>query len=319
MPSDEKTEQYWLTRLCDRNPEGRVLAAKYFWGQKSHSPAVRQALLGTLQDQDPMVREWGIMALTQVSGPPGSLRTKLIDLLNDPRGDVRWNTVAIIEKLNISTPDIVDQLVAMREDEDPIVRRFVDRALRRLKRRPGRTGGLEEKKEKDEEQQQSQLPLFEITWLERFESKEERIAQVFREVIAERTEDEQLQQLVAGRLGLSSDQAARLVDTIVSEATRVIRDREVIKQAIQERGTRCQIADCGFTFATKSGHYAEGRYIPPPDRTPRRSERPSYVLILCPNHYKMMEHAQTRKLYWDEEGRRLIAVTLNNKRFAITW
>lgn len=314
MYNDEKNEQYWLSRLCDRNPESRVQAAKYFWGQKALSATVRQALLGTLQDQDPSVREWGIMALTRAAGPPGALQARLLDLLRDARGDVRWHAVSIVDRMNLSSPEILGQLHGMREDEDPIVRRFVERALRRLQRRPVRApaGGKREREEQ-------QLPLFEVTWLEGIESKEERILQVFREVIAERTEDEQLRQLVAERMGLRPDQAKRIVDAIVTEATRVISDREVIAQAVAERGSNCQIGGCGFSFVTRNGNYAEGVYLPPPGRLPRRSERSAYIVILCPNHHKMLDLAQAKELYWDEAGKQLVGLTLNDEHLDIVW
>ena len=112
MQREEKNEQYWLARLYDRNPESRVQATKYFWGQKSLSANVRQALLGTLGDQDPAVREWGIMALTRVAGPAGPLQAKLMDLLRDGRGDVRWSTVAIVDRLKLASPEIVSPLPA---------------------------------------------------------------------------------------------------------------------------------------------------------------------------------------------------------------
>ena len=317
MPQEEKNEQYWLACLYDRNPETRVQAAKYFWGQKSLSSTVRQALLGTLQDQDAAVREWGIMALTRVAGPPGPLQAKLLDLLRDPRGDVRWNAVAIVDRLKLNSPEIVSRLQALLEDEDPIVRRFAEQALRRVQRRSPRPTPAD--RQQRQEQQEQQLPLFEVKWIDRLESKEERILQVFREVIAERTDDEQLRQLVAGRMGLPPEQAARIVDTIMTEATRVVRDRHVIAEAIAARGSDCQICGCGFTFATERGLYAEGVYLPPPGRAPRRSERADYVIILCPNHHKMMELAQSRTLHWDERQRRITEVELNGESLVVDW
>jgi len=74
---------------------------------------------------------------------------------------------------------------------------------------------------------------------------------------------------------------------------RIKRDYKLIKTLKEKHNYRCQI--CNFTFKTSSGNsYCEAAHIDPISSRKKGVDAPKNILILCPNHHKMLDYGAIR-------------------------
>lgn len=82
----------------------------------------------------------------------------------------------------------------------------------------------------------------------------------------------------------------------IPRQTQALRRNASIVQRMKEKfGNKCQI--CGFTFRQINGNlYSEAAHIQPLSSNQPGVDRPSNIVILCPNHHKMLDHGNLRVL-----------------------
>ena len=101
-------------------------------------------------------------------------------------------------------------------------------------------------------------------------------------IVGTRDIDEVLQELSLKNLHKTPEE-----QSIVN--TRLKRDHEVVRLLKEKNQNKCQI--CGFTFRTKSGKfYSEAAHIKPLSSREVGIDRPENIIILCPNHHKMLDY-----------------------------
>jgi len=73
--------------------------------------------------------------------------------------------------------------------------------------------------------------------------------------------------------------------------TRLKRCVAMVAAIKKKYGCRCQVLSCGFTFKMSNGnHYCEAAHIDPIRRRKAGLDTPENILILCPNHHKMLDY-----------------------------
>jgi len=101
-------------------------------------------------------------------------------------------------------------------------------------------------------------------------------------IIGTRDIDEVLQELSLKNLNKTPEEQSILY-------TRLKRDHQLVKLMKEKNQNKCQI--CGFTFKTKSGNfYSEAAHIKPLSSREAGIDRPENIIILCPNHHKMLDY-----------------------------
>lgn len=105
------------------------------------------------------------------------------------------------------------------------------------------------------------------------------------------------------------DLQARDPKRIWTKVQKIGRNNRLIELLKIKYGFKCQF--CGFSFMKKDGgYYAEGAHLRPLSREgPDTSDN---VLILCPNHHKMLDLAQVQIISQSKES---IVLLINGQRF----
>ena len=72
------------------------------------------------------------------------------------------------------------------------------------------------------------------------------------------------------------------------KVTKVKRNQSLVKMMKERYGNECQV--CGFTFEKKNGgYYSEVAHIRPIHLAKKGLDTPSNMVVLCPNHHKMLD------------------------------
>ena len=136
------------------------------------------------------------------------------------------------------------------------------------------------------------------------------------------------------RLGLSTWEVHQQDQTPAKKERRTMRIERcaAIVQAMKRfYDNRCQI--CGFTFKqTNGGHYSEVAHIEPISSQKKGVDRPTNMMVLCPNHHKMLdygylkiisrteysmngeEHKLLKPIFSDENIKKLVQQVLNTEK-----
>lgn len=78
---------------------------------------------------------------------------------------------------------------------------------------------------------------------------------------------------------------------------RLKRCYKMIGDLKEKYGYRCQIKSCGFSFRMKNGEvYCEAAHIKPLSSREAGLDVPENILILCPNHHKMLDYGAMKVL-----------------------
>jgi hypothetical protein len=77
-------------------------------------------------------------------------------------------------------------------------------------------------------------------------------------------------------------------DVVETKVMKIKRNQTVVKKMKEKYNSKCQI--CGFTFKKKDGgYYSEVAHIRPIYSTEMGVDTPSNMIVLCPNHHKMLD------------------------------
>ncbi|MFA6501473.1 MAG: HNH endonuclease, partial [Parachlamydiales bacterium] len=77
-------------------------------------------------------------------------------------------------------------------------------------------------------------------------------------------------------------------DVVETKVKRIKRNLAVVKNMKEKYNNKCQI--CGFTFKKKDGsNYSEVAHIKPIHSLETGVDKPSNMVVLCPNHHKMYD------------------------------
>ncbi len=73
-----------------------------------------------------------------------------------------------------------------------------------------------------------------------------------------------------------------------NKSKRIKRNQTIVKNMKQKFSNKCQV--CGFTFKKKDGeYYSEVAHIKPIYTKEAGVDKPSNMIVLCPNHHKMLD------------------------------
>ncbi|TWT75807.1 hypothetical protein Pla123a_25890 [Posidoniimonas polymericola] len=101
-----------------------TVATKNTWktppGPSEPSPELVQHLIGSLDDQDPLVRLWAIYDLGSFKTPPVAALPRALEFVDDPDPLVRCHLIALLVKLERHKP-ASEGLVALLSDTHPVV------------------------------------------------------------------------------------------------------------------------------------------------------------------------------------------------------
>jgi len=88
---------------------------------------------------------------------------------------------------------------------------------------------------------------------------------------------------------ITNNNSNKKPETVKSDVKRIKRSAKLRNLMGQKHNYKCQI--CGFTFKKKNGDfYFEAAHITPMASRQRAVDTPNNILILCPNHHKMLDH-----------------------------
>ncbi|WP_190240985.1 HNH endonuclease [Nostoc sp. 'Peltigera membranacea cyanobiont' 210A] len=91
---------------------------------------------------------------------------------------------------------------------------------------------------------------------------------------------------------------------------RIKRDQEIILEIKNKYNNCCQFENCGFTFAkTNGGFYSEAHHLILLSQEGSQDE--NNVVILCPNHHRMLHYAQV-EIKDKENNKRLVKINGEN-------
>ena len=259
-------------------------------------------LIGLLADDDPLVREWAIEALTRRKDRAAAV-PDLVKRLDDERADVRWYAARALGKLGVPNGPVQAALIGALDDADEYVRCFAAWALgvlhlkdaipalrERLLRDDRRKRGLEE--------QAIGVALARLNTEPRPIADEQR-ALFGDDVFAASTLPDQLPRT---KSELLKDELVKTAETILVDraggdvvvrgtirlSMQYTRSLSVKERVLIERGRRCQL--CGFTFKKVDGEdYAECHHLEPVSRG--GPDHANNLLVLCPNHHKQLHLA----------------------------
>ena len=249
----------------------RVLAA-----MKSPAASATRELIELLGDDDPLVREWAIEALSRRKDRSAAVK-ELLERLQDDRADVRWYAARTLGKLGGADDAVRRALTDALTDPDEYVRCFAAWALGVLGLRDAipdlRKRLLEERKGKRGLEEQSIGVALARLDTPRSEKPEDKQAALFN--------DSALSPSPAGKLPRTRGEI--LKEELLKTAQSVFLDRaghdvllkgraefrmqyfrsESLKQKVlAQRGKRCQL--CNFTFRKADGQeYGECHHIEP--------------------------------------------------------
>lgn len=77
-------------------------------------------------------------------------------------------------------------------------------------------------------------------------------------------------------------------ELIAIKVTKIKRNQTIVRNMKEKFNSKCQI--CGFTFRKKDGgYYSEVAHINPIHTADAGVDKPSNLVVLCPNHHKMLD------------------------------
>lgn len=80
-------------------------------------------------------------------------------------------------------------------------------------------------------------------------------------------------------------------EEIKRHVTRLKRNHALVQALKKKFGHTCQLETCRFTFKTRSGgNYCEAAHVRPLHGREADLDTPENILILCPNHHKMLDY-----------------------------
>ena len=280
---------------------GRVLAA-----MKSPAASATRELIDLLGDDDPLVREWAIEALTRRKDRATAV-DRLLERLRDPRSDVRWYAARALGKLGkVGGADdaVPDALIEALSDPDEYVRCFAAWALGVLDVRDAiprlRERLLQERRVRRGLEEQSIGVALARLDTPRGPTSEPHQTSLFEGMAIS---DSMHADLPRTRSELLKEELLKTAQSVFLDrrggADLILKGRaefrvqyfrsECLKQKVlAARGKRCQL--CNFTFRKADGEeYGECHHIEPVSQGGPDHE--DNLLVLCPNHHKELHLA----------------------------
>lgn len=106
------------------------------------------------------------------------------------------------------------------------------------------------------------------------------------------TRDKDLEKLI---LEWSNKNKGKTPKEIRQRVTRLKRCVALVVALKKKYGYKCQVMSCGFTFRmSNGGYYCEAAHINPISRRKAGLDTSENILILCPNHHKMLDYGAMR-------------------------
>ena len=94
---------------------------------------------------------------------------------------------------------------------------------------------------------------------------------------------------------------------------RIKRVKSIVDALKEKYHYKCQI--CGFNFKMKNGNeYCEAHHLVP--LSTGGSQMPENVIIICPNHHRMLHYAQEVKYCYNEKD--LVMIEINGNTYNVT-
>lgn len=92
---------------------------------------------------------------------------------------------------------------------------------------------------------------------------------------------------------------------------RIIRVKSIVDSLKEKYHYQCQI--CGFNFKMKNGNeYCEAHHLVP--LSVGGSQNPKNVIIVCPNHHRMLHYAKDVSCYYNNSNE-LESIQINGKMY----
>ena len=110
------------------------------------------------------------------------------------------------------------------------------------------------------------------------------------------TRNRDIEEVIAEYTARNLDRKPEEVET---RAKRIKRSYSLVGALKEKYGNKCQI--CGFTFKMPNGqYYSEAAHIVPISSRDAGVDAPQNILILCPNHHKMLDYGAIKCISSDE-------------------